>query len=337
LNKTSEVKSNIFPRKITWPFKWWQVRIVIAGVLLYYLFSSGKLSLTLFQRAFSRGSLVYIAIAGSLIFLAYFFCSWRLYLLFKSQDSPFSLKLCFRISLIGYFFNNFLPATIGGDTMRAYYFAKGRSISPVIATLVYDRLLGLMALIVLAFTGLGLTWIFDRSFVWSKEFQFGLLGLAIAMGVLGSIYGLTCWPRFLGLTETYLPRIPLGRAISRFISSVADLSKYGLLTLALLGISMGPHLFSALALYFTGQALGLDPNFWLTVTLAPLIFLSGVLPLSPNNIGWTEYLGSLIWASQGISQGGDLWMGYRLVSVLVSLSGLLVYLRLRAGALPHES
>lgn len=337
MNKTSQVKSNIFPKNLTWHFKWWQVKIVIAGVLLYYLFSSGKLSLTLFQHAFSWRSLVNITIAGSLILLAYFLCSWRLYLLFKSQDSPFSLKLCFRVSLIGYFFNNFLPATIGGDAMRAYYFGKGRSKAPIIATLVYDRLLGLTALIVLAFTGLGLTWVFDQSFVWTKEFQWGLLGLAIAIGVLGSIYGLTCWPRFLGLTETYLSRIPLGEAISRFISSVADLSKYGLLTLTLLGISMGPHIFCALALYFTGRAFELDPNFWLTLILSPLIFLSGVLPLSPNNIGWTEYLGSLIWASQGISQGGDLWMGYRLVFVLVSLSGLLVYLRLRAGALPHES
>lgn len=221
--------------------------------------------------------------------------------------------------------------------MRAYYLSRGRKIAPVIATLVYDRLLGLMALIVLAFTGLGITWIFDQNFVWSKEFQWGFLGLAIAMGVLASIYGLTCWPRFLSLTETYLPKIPLGGAISRFISGVADLSKYGLLTLGLLGISMGPHISSALALYFTGQAFGLDSNFWLTLILAPLIFLSGVLPLSPNNIGWTEYLGSLIWASQGSGQGADLWMGYRLVFILVSLSGLLVYLRFRAGVLPHES
>jgi hypothetical protein len=68
-----------------------------------------------------------------------------------------------------------------------------------------------------------------------------------------------------------------------------------------------------------------------------LIFLSGVIPLSPNNIGWTEYLGSLIWASQGIGQGGNLWMAYRLVLVFFSLSGLIVYLRLRAGGLSHES
>jgi len=336
LDNSSEAKSNIFPKKLAWTWSWWQVKLVIAGVLLYYLFSSGKLSLTLFQQTFSWGSLVKIGIAGSLILLACFLNSWRLYLLYKSQESPFSLKLCFRINLIGFFFNNFLPATIGGDTMRAYYFAKGRSIAPVLATLVYDRLIGLMALILLAFTGLGLAWFFDQGFVWTKEFQWTFWGLAIAMVLLGIFYGLACWPRFVDLTETYLAKVPLGEAISRFISSVAQLSKYGLLTLALLGVSVGPHLFCALALYFTGQAFGLETNFWLTLILSPLIFLSGILPLSPNNIGWTEYLGSLIWASQGIGQGGDLWMAYRLVFILFSLSGLIVYLRTRAGTFPNE-
>jgi uncharacterized protein (TIRG00374 family) len=336
LNKTSEVKS-VLPKKLTWSWSWWQLKLVIAGVLLYYLFSSGKLSLTLFQHAFTWNSIVKIILAGLLILLAYFFCSWRMFLLLKYQDYPFSLKLVFQVNLIGFFFNNFLPATIGGDTMRAYYFAKGRRIAPILATLVYDRLLGLSGLLVLSFTSFGLAWAFDLGFVWTKEFHWVFLGIVIAMVTLGIIYCLSCWQRFLDLVEKYIFRLPLGEAISRFIKSVAALSKYGLLNLALVGISLGPHISCALAVYFAGQAFGLDANFWLTLILSPLIFLSGILPLSPNNIGWTEYLGSLIWASQGIGQGGDLWLAYRLIYVLVSLTGLLFYLRLRAGALPHEN
>jgi uncharacterized protein (TIRG00374 family) len=337
LNKTSEVKSSVLPKKLTWSWSWWQVKLVIAGVLLYYLFSSGKLSLTLFQHAFSWDSIVKLILTGLLILLAYFFCSWRMFFLLKSLDYPFSLKLVFQINLIGFFFNNFLPGTIGGDAMRGYYFAKGRRLAPILASMVYDRLLGLMALLLLAFTGLSLAWVFDLGFVWTREFHWAFLGITIGMATLGVIYGLSCWQPFLDLVEKYIVRLPLGEAISRFIHSVASLSKYGLLNLALLGISVGVHISYALGVYFASQALGLETNLWLAIILAPLIFLSGIVPLSPNNIGWTEYLGSLIWASQGISQGGDLWMGYRLIYVLVSLGGLLFYIRLRAGALPHES
>jgi len=239
--------------------------------------------------------------------------------------------------LIGFFFNTFLPASIGGDAMRAYYFAKGRDkTAPILAVLVYDRLLGLMALVVLACVGLSLAWLTAPGFVWSREFTWALAGLAGAFLFFILSYVLSRWPRFLRLVETYLARVPLGAAISRFLDSMAQLSRYGLLSLVLLGVSLAPHLLTALGLYVTGQAFGLHPSLVMTIILSPLIFLSGIIPLSPNNIGWTEYLGSLIWASQGLGGGGDLWMAFRLVTVLFSLSGLIIYLRLRAGALSHE-
>jgi uncharacterized protein (TIRG00374 family) len=304
-----------------------------------YLFSSGKLSLSLFRYVFSFNGLLNIIIAGLFVFLAYSLITWRIYLLFKAQDLYYPGKLCFQINLIGFFFNNFLPASIGGDAMRAYYFARARrqSIAPILATLLYDRLLGLMALVLFAFVGLGLAWLVDRSFVWRKEFGWILAGLAGVLGLFMLSFILARWPRFMGFVGSLLTRIPYGDAIVHFLTSIANLSKFGLLSLALLGMSLGPQICAVLALYFTGRAFGINPNFWLNIILSPVIFLSGVLPLSPNNIGWTEYLGSLIWASQGIGQGGNLWMAYRLVSVFFSLSGLIVYLRLRAGALSYES
>jgi len=282
-------------------------------------------------------SLVQIVLAGLFLILAYVLASWRLFLLFKVQDFPFSPKLCFEINLIGLFFNNFLPASIGGDAMRAYYFAKGRGkTAPVLATLVYDRLLGFMALVVLACLGLGLARLADQSFVWSKQFGLVLAGLMGALAMFVFAFALSRWPRLLGYADSCLVRMPLGKAIGHFLYSIASLSKFGWLSLALLGLSLGPHLLSALALYVTGLAFGLSPHLFLTIILSPLIFLSGIVPISPNNLGWTEYLGSLIWASQGLGQGGDLWMAFRLVTALFSLSGLIIYLRLKAGALSDE-
>ncbi len=278
-------------------------------------------------------------LAALLILVAYVLSSWRLFLLFRVQGFPFSTRLCFQINLLGFFFNNFLPASIGGDAMRAYYFAKGRQehLAAILATLVYDRLLGLMGLMVGAFLGLSLAWFFEVGFVWTPEFRGAYAVLVAAFLAVGLFYGLTRWPRFLGWVEALLAKIPYGAAISSFGASFAGLTRNGLLSLALLGISLMPHFFAILALYVTGRAFGIDSSLWLTIILSPVIFLSGILPLSPNNIGWTEYLGSLIWSSQGIGQGGNLWMAFRLVCALTSLSGLLVYLRLRAGALSHES
>ncbi|MFZ2088524.1 MAG: lysylphosphatidylglycerol synthase transmembrane domain-containing protein [Desulfobaccales bacterium] len=317
----------------------WQVKFVIAGLLVYYLFSSGKLSLELFHEVFSARGLFYLIVAVCFIMVAYFVSSWRLFLLFRVQGLPFSKNLCFQINLLGLFFNNFLPASIGGDAMRAYYFAKGRraQLAAILATLVYDRLLGLAALIVGAFLGLSLAWGVDVDFIWTPEFRWAYVVMAVAFLCFVLSFGLSRWPRFMAVLNSLVAKIPWGEALARFLASFADLTKYGLLSVALLGISLIPHLFSILALYVTGQAFGIDSSLWLTIILSPLIFLSGILPLSPNNIGWTEYLGSLIWSSQGIGGGGNLWMAFRLVCALTSLTGLIVYLRLKAGALTHES
>ena len=339
MENSSEIKSGISPKKLTWSWSWWQVKILIAIVLVYYLFSSGKLSLDLFHYVFSFGSLLNITVAGLLLIFAYYLASWRVFFLFKAQGLPFPLRTCFQVNLIGFFFNNFLPASIGGDAMRAYYFAQGRrqNLAPILATLVYDRLLGFIALILLAVLCLSLTWFVDRNFVWTRTLSWGFAGLAGALCLFVLSFGLARRPRFMGRLQALLVKIPGGKAISHFFASMANLSRYGLLSLALVGLSLGPQLASTLALYFTGRAFGLQPSFWLTIVLSPLIFLSGILPLSPNNIGWTEYLGSMVWASQGMGQGGNLWMAYRLVMGLVSLTGLIVYLRLKAGAVSHES
>ena len=339
MENSSEIKSNISTKKLTWSWSWWQVKILIAGILLYYLFSSGKLSLDLFYHDFSFGSLVNIIIAGLFILFAYVLSSQRIFLLFEAQGLPFSKMFCFQVNLIGYFFNNFLPASIGGDAMRAYYFAKARrqNLAPILATLVYDRLLGFLALILFTIMGLGLGHLVERNLVWTRELRWALAGLVGALFIFIISYFMARWPRVKGLLEFLCAKIPWGDAILRLLGSIANLSKFGLLSLALVGISFGSQLSMVLALYFTGQAFGLDPRFWLTIILSPLIFLSGLLPLAPNNIGWTEYIGSFMWASQGMGQGGNLWMAYRVVCILVSLSGLIVYLRLRAGALSYES
>jgi hypothetical protein len=175
-------------------------------------------------------------------------------------------------------------------------------------------------LVLLAFMGLSLAWLVDRGFVWTREFKWAFAGLIGVLCIFILSFILARWPRFMSLIGSLLSRLPWGDTIFHFFSSIANLSKFGLLPLALVGISLGPQISSVLALYFTGRAFGINPNFWLTLVLSPLIFLSGVLPLSQNNIGWMEYLGSLIWASQGIGQGGNLWMAYRLVTAFLALA-----------------
>jgi uncharacterized protein (TIRG00374 family) len=59
------------------------------------------------------------------------------------------------LSLIGYFFNNFLPTSIGGDVAKGYYLAKRTRENTNSYTSVFvDRVIGLFTMVLMAFVAL---------------------------------------------------------------------------------------------------------------------------------------------------------------------------------------
>ena len=78
--------------------------------------------------------------------------SVRLKLIIESQDIRVTFREALSLSLIGYFFNNFLPTTIGGDVVKAYYLSKkGDENMSSYASVLVDRLIGLLTMIFMAF------------------------------------------------------------------------------------------------------------------------------------------------------------------------------------------
>jgi len=73
----------------------------------------------------------------------------RWYILVRALDLPFTIPNAFRLGLIGCFYNAFLPGSVGGDFVKAFYIARdtpGKRAAAV-ATVVADRLVGLFGLI----------------------------------------------------------------------------------------------------------------------------------------------------------------------------------------------
>ena len=81
--------------------------------------------------------------------------AFRLKLMMSGQNILVSVKDALYLTFIGYFFNNFLPTAIGGDIAKAYYASK-RTKNKVAsyAAVLSDRILGLVATLLIALTGL---------------------------------------------------------------------------------------------------------------------------------------------------------------------------------------
>lgn len=75
----------------------------------------------------------------------------RWYLLAQALELPLPSREALRLGLIGYFFNTLLPGSIGGDLVKAASLVRSQERrTRAVSSLIFDRLMGLTGLIVLA-------------------------------------------------------------------------------------------------------------------------------------------------------------------------------------------
>src|SRR5665213_3075102 len=72
-----------------------------------------------------------------------YIAAWRWWVILRHHRVGISLLTTVRISLIGAFFNQLLPSSIGGDVVRAWYvYRLGCSKSASVITVLSDRIYG---------------------------------------------------------------------------------------------------------------------------------------------------------------------------------------------------
>jgi len=81
--------------------------------------------------------------------------SLRLKIIVNIQNIKIRFREALSLNFIGYFFNNFLPTSIGGDVVKAYYLSrKKKEKMPAFTAIFIDRVIGLITMIFMAFIAL---------------------------------------------------------------------------------------------------------------------------------------------------------------------------------------
>lgn len=124
--------------------------------------------------------------AGFLVFmLALAIAAFRLKLIIEAHgDIGITYPEVLSLTIIGYFFNNFLPTSIGGDVVKAYYLSKKTKTGTESFALIFiDRAIGLFTLIFMALTAL----FFVKADIIDKSFKNIIYSIA-AVSVLIMIF-----------------------------------------------------------------------------------------------------------------------------------------------------
>lgn len=219
-----------------------------------------------------------------------------------------------RYYFISGFFNNFLPANIAGDLMRAgTLFKQGHDKVAASSTVIAERILNLASLCLLA--------------VWALLYgglPIGLGGTPIVAGtiVTGGVAGAAA------LAALWLrPPARLKGLVGQVDATVKQYLRAPSLVGGAIAMTMGIHLMLMLVTYCTFRSVGLDLSLRINLVVYAIAALALALPLTIQGIGVREgvYVGLL--ALVGVAREttlAALTINYFIV-VLMSLSGALLY------------
>ena len=229
---------------------------------------------------------------------------------------------------VGLFFNNFLPANIGGDIARVMDAARhGPTRAAAFSTVLLDRLIGTVAL-----AGLALVTTLPAVDRFHLSMAYAALAVFFAVSVL--LLWALFHPALLPAVERALSRVGLGGLKPHLDELAARLQGFRSRRRLMVGLfvvatvtqvsRIGVHVLVARALSLTIPL----PYFFLFV---PLVAVIVSLPISLNGIGVREGAGIVLFGLVGVSraQAFSLQFTTYLVAVAISLiGGLIVLLRL---------
>jgi uncharacterized protein (TIRG00374 family) len=202
---------------------------------------------------------------------------WRIVL--RAMGHTLEFPPLLRLVLIGYFFNQTLPSTIGGDAYRVWGAYKQHvSAGTAVVSVLVDRILALFALVLMILAGLWWLTGLLRSPAATWIIALVIVAAFVGMGVLIGI------GRF---------REPLQRwHFTRLIVQMSDAARNvvsrppAAATVVLLTVA-GYSCFS-FAVYILAAGMQVDLGFWQSLLLIPLVTLVALLPISIAGWGLRE-------------------------------------------------
>ncbi len=247
---------------------------------------------------------------------------WKKLLIFENTDDV-TIKKLISLYLIGAFFNNFMPTSIGGDVYKVFKLGtliKSKT-NAFIATFM-ERFSGIIALVLISYYGLLNTldfWIalLPESVSSNTPWLIGLKFLLFLGFWFGAVVGFICF-KTLSKRSVKLGKLYDALILYRF--------KYSVLLWAFL-TSFLVQFMSIFTQYFIFRALGIDLSFSYALLVLPVITMASFFIPSLNGVGVQDALYIKLFQVVGVSSELALSASiiYHLLRLLVSLLGGVFY------------
>jgi uncharacterized membrane protein YbhN (UPF0104 family) len=251
----------------------------------------------------------------------------RWYLLVRVIEPRFTLRSTMLLGFIGYVFNLVIPGAVGGDLIKAAYLVRMHiKKTQAIASMLIDRILGLLGLFVIASVAGAAAWgLADR------DVRNLILAAWIAMGagiaILALIFTQVLSRLFPGLRGSGQGRLAgiLGELHTMSTTYRRRLD----VVLAALVLSVAGHSLNVYAFYIMGQMLfpaGMPTTLGQHFLMVPLSLFSMVVPIPFGALGVAEEVANQLGRLVDHPGGALAMLGFRVLMYACGLISACVYL-----------
>jgi len=294
------------------------IKILISVALLYLALR--KVNLTDLASRINVASLGWIGMAIAVTFLQIFVGVLRWRHVSAECGAPLETRQAMRFNLIGTFFNQTLPSSIGGDAVRLWLVARGGAgWRAATYSIFVDRAIGLIALAIIIVASL--PWSYNlisdphgRSALLFVDFA------ALAGGVGFLVLGALPWPwlrRWWGTHHLHACAVIANRVIFG--------RKHGP---AIAVLSLLVHVLAIVIAWCVAQSIAAPVVFGQIFQLVPPVMLITMLPISIAGWGVREASMGLAFGYAGLlpNEGVNISLLYGAVTFLVGAFGGLVWI-----------
>jgi glycosyltransferase 2 family protein len=218
----------------------------------------------------------------------------RWWLLMRCRGMHVPYARAFRLTMVGLFFNFCMPGMTGGDVVKAYYAAKGSGARGIaVMSVIFDRITGLLGLVLLAgIAGLVMLWRGGlepdvRGLVTTVTL---LIWLGFAGALVAPVFFFSRNVRSAVGLDRLFARLGPEHILVRIDDTAAAYRNHKRVILTAVLVSLPVHFCQALATTLAGWALGMELPIELMLTVLPVVFLAGSVPLTYQGLGVMEAL-----------------------------------------------
>ncbi len=306
------------------------IKAALGGVLVYWVLHSKMVDFDALHSILT--SPTHLLIAFGFILFSILVCSLRWYLLAKVQDLSLSYRDFFSLTMIGAFFNTFMPGSVGGDLIKAWYVAgkEPQRRTKAVISVVIDRVLGLA--VILLYSGITLffysEWISDKPQLHLIAYcLWGFTFTCIVFGILFFIPAVWELPPFVAALD-YLKKFErLSKMVDAFVlyrhHRRTVFFSVALSAVSVLGLNL---------LYcYQGNALGIEMSTAQYFFIVPIALTASAIPLLPGGIGTGQVAFYTLFLWMGIPNpkqtGPTLCTLVQVYTILFNCLGAAFYLR----------